>query len=70
MIYLTFHPRKKEQPVFEGDNLNWFNLDENEIDVVDDDDPTLDATPAFCTFDQQPEDIHSSECESEDTCRL
>jgi len=59
-----------EQPVFEGDDLNWLNLNENEvnaaIDIEDDDDPQNDATAPFCYgADQQPQDMQGCDYESE-----
>ncbi|KAJ8431326.1 hypothetical protein Cgig2_013542 [Carnegiea gigantea] len=60
-----------EQPVFEGDDLNWLNLDENEvnaaIDVEEDDDPQPDASAPFrYSVDQQPQDMHRSDRDSEE----
>ncbi|KAJ8427213.1 hypothetical protein Cgig2_028269 [Carnegiea gigantea] len=62
---------EKEQPVFEGYDLNWLNLDENEvnaaIDVEDDDDPQPDASAPFrYSVDQQPQDMQSSDRNSEE----
>ena len=59
---------EKYQPVFEGDDLNWLNLDENEvnaaIDIEDADDLQPDATAPFrYSVDQQPQDMQSSDSE-------
>ena len=61
---------EKEQPVFEGDDLNWLNLDENEvnaaIDIENYDDPQPDAAAPFrYSVDQQPQDMQGSDYESE-----
>jgi len=61
---------EKEQPIFEGDDLNWLNLDEIEINVAinitDGDNQLPYATPPFYySTDQQPEDIRNSESELE-----
>ncbi|KAJ8450680.1 hypothetical protein Cgig2_021152 [Carnegiea gigantea] len=65
----------KEQPVFEGDDLNWLNFDENEvndaIDIEDDDDPQPDAIAPFCySVDQQSQHMQGNDCDQRDTCRL
>jgi len=62
---------EKEQLVFEGDDLNWLNLDKNEvnaaIDIEDDDDPQPDATAPFrYSVKQKPQDMQGSDCESEE----
>jgi len=60
---------EREQPVFEEDNLNWLNLNENEINAVitgeDDASQLPDPTPPYRYSTDQPEDIHDSDGESE-----
>ena len=62
---------EKELPVFEGDDLNWLNLDENEVnaalDIEDDDDPQPDASVPFrYSVDQPPQHMQSSDRDSEE----
>ena len=60
----------KEQPVFEGDDFNWLNLNENDINAAitgkNDANQLLNVTSCFrYSTAQQLEDIHNSESESE-----
>ncbi|KAJ8448942.1 hypothetical protein Cgig2_030798 [Carnegiea gigantea] len=38
---------KNEQPIFEGDDLNWLNLDENEVNATTDIEENQNLTPLF-----------------------